>query len=433
MHASGEPAAAPHSASSTSLPPSNGTRPNQDADGGGEGDERELPVVLQDLVPLSYLIDRVVSSAYSDLATLVETLPGSHAASTGAAGTDDQARKRKIVDHVLNSRRQLVKLLVLARWSKEAHRLHKAINIVGFLAIQNHQIDRAIEALTETHGMLARARVRNYDLASALNVLSTGSAASLPASLTDPFAAELAHPLTDAQVLDTLAELDRVLLARLVLRIEPLPPALTDPAAWRIHDGRVTFRVDGMWEADLTFGGDNESEESTGQQGGEWYLLAIRFLFRVKNARGGALTAIVPIQGAMGTDQTLCLGARVYSLVVDSTWSDQGPLAPTLQPRTPPPTLLSPASPTSTDIRIRSKQQLRDDWRRRTRNEHDRRGAAVARSASSSPRTGRDARPVPERGLVCGAERSDHGRGGEPERARAGQARVGREGARVAA
>jgi hypothetical protein len=37
----------------------------------GEGDERELPVVLQDLVPLSYLIDRVVSSAYSDLATLV--------------------------------------------------------------------------------------------------------------------------------------------------------------------------------------------------------------------------------------------------------------------------------------------------------------------------------------------------------------------------
>jgi hypothetical protein len=33
----------------------------------------ELPVVLQDLVPLSYLIDRVVSSAYSDLATLVET------------------------------------------------------------------------------------------------------------------------------------------------------------------------------------------------------------------------------------------------------------------------------------------------------------------------------------------------------------------------
>lgn len=297
MHASGEPAAAapPHSASSTTLPPSTGIRPNQDEN--AEGDERELPVVLQDLVPLSYLIDRVVSSAYSDLATLVETLPGSHAASMSAAGTDDQARKRKIVDHVLNSRRQLVKLLVLARWSKEAHRLHKAINIVGFLAIQNHQIDRTIEALTETHGMLARARVRNYDLATALSVLSTGSAASLPASLTDPFAADLAHPLTDAQVLDTLAELDRVLLARLVLRIEPLPPALSDPAAWRIHDGRVTFRVDGMWEADLTFGGDNGSEEATGQQGGEWYLLAIRFLFRVKDARGAwSSTPLGPIK-----------------------------------------------------------------------------------------------------------------------------------------
>lgn len=35
--------------------------------------DAELPVVLQDLVPLSYLIDRVVADAYADLANLVET------------------------------------------------------------------------------------------------------------------------------------------------------------------------------------------------------------------------------------------------------------------------------------------------------------------------------------------------------------------------
>ncbi|GAA5876087.1 hypothetical protein JCM3774_004500 [Rhodotorula dairenensis] len=278
------PPRAPHSsapAASTSQPqpqpPQNGSH--------AAADERELPVVLQDLVPLSYLIDRVVAAAYSDLATLVETLPGGaqHAAAAGG----DQARKRKIVDHVLNSRRQLVKLLVLARWSKEAHRLHTAINIVGFLAIQNHQVDRAVESLAETHALLARARVRNYDLDTAIRVLSTGSAGSLPASLTDPFSASNspANPLTDQQVLDTLADLDRALLARLVLAIEPLPPALAHPHAWRIHDGRVTFRVPGMWEADFTFGGGNDPEDDA-DEGREWYLLAIRFLFRVKDARG---------------------------------------------------------------------------------------------------------------------------------------------------
>ena len=32
----------------------------------------ELPVVLNDLIPLSYLVERVVGQAYSDLANLVE-------------------------------------------------------------------------------------------------------------------------------------------------------------------------------------------------------------------------------------------------------------------------------------------------------------------------------------------------------------------------
>ncbi|GAA5987817.1 hypothetical protein JCM10908_007227 [Rhodotorula pacifica] len=290
------PAPAPHSSLPSKQQPSTQAANGHEHGRDEQNDERELPVVLQDLVPLSYLIDRVVSSAYSDLATLVETLPSSDGRG-GAAATDDQARKRKIVDHVLNTRRQLVKLLVLARWSQEAGRLHKAINIVGFLAIQNHQIDQAIETMRETHDMLARARVRNYDLETAINVLSSSSSSSaLPSSLTDPFASDLAQPLSDTQVLETLSDLNRVLLARLVLRLESLPPALADPSRWRIHDGRVTFRVEGMWEADLTYGGGNEPDEE-GQEGREWYLLAVKFLFRVKDARGAwSSTPLGPIK-----------------------------------------------------------------------------------------------------------------------------------------
>lgn len=288
--------------SADSHPPALGPHDAAAAD----DDDRELPVVLQDLVPLSYLIDRVVSSAYSDLATLIETLPGTH--------DDHQTKKRRVVDHVLNTRRQLVKLLVLTRWSAEAHRVHKAINIVAFLAIQNLAVDHAVDRLNETHQMLARARVRNYDLDSAIATLSLSSSSSsssaqptsfpsLPASLTDPFQLEAAAPLSDAEALETLSELNRVLLARLVLRLEPLPPRLADPSTWSIHDGRVTFTQPGLWEADMTYGGGN-TEEEQGEEGREWYLLAVRFLFKVKDARGGQACSLPSLRHSSTKNHT---------------------------------------------------------------------------------------------------------------------------------
>ncbi|BGP48945.1 mediator complex subunit [Rhodotorula kratochvilovae] len=235
--------------------------------------DAELPTVLQDLVPLSYLIDRVVAAAYADLANLVETLPSQN----------DQARKRAIVDYVLHTRRQLLKLLVLTRWSTEADRIQKAMNIVGFLAMQNHAVESSITALTDTTSMLSGARVRNYDLATALSVLTTGTYPSLPSALRERFTSGAA-PLSDDAVVQTLRDVDAVLRWRLVMRLEPVPAPMAR-VPWRIGDGRVVFAVPGLWEATLTYGGGMEDEEE-GQEGGEWFLLGVRFLFRVKDARG---------------------------------------------------------------------------------------------------------------------------------------------------
>lgn len=359
-----DPPPAP-SAEGSSVRPAEGTAAPHHADSGPqqpplqngtahEPDLRELPVVLQDLVPLSYLIDRVVAAAYSDLATLVETLPGSlHGPDASHDHLQQQQRKRSIVDHVLATRRQLVKLLVLARWGAEAHRVHTAVNLVGFLAIQNVQVDRAIEHLRESHDLLARARVRTYDLDTAVKVLSLDAAAdasqdlridphaysSLPAALTDHFAPDAAAPLSDDQALTTLSELNRVLLARLVLRLEPLPAPLADPTHWNVHDGRVTFRVDGMWEADLTYGGGNSAEDEA-EEGREWYLLAVRFLFRVKDNRGGELFAVICSHFARSRTQPC-------SLVVDPARRDQGPPPGPVQPRAPSSPFLSRPSTSS--------------------------------------------------------------------------------------
>ncbi|GAA6003091.1 hypothetical protein JCM10207_001982 [Rhodosporidiobolus poonsookiae] len=257
-----------HSPAQPPLPPQQPAHPPLAPDPHRDANlDRELPTVLQDLVPLSYLIDRTVAQAYLDLANLAETLPSQN----------DQARKRAVVDYVLHTRRQILKLLVLTRWSTEADRIGKAMNIIGFLSQQNHALESTVTSLTDTTSMLSGARVRNYDLSTALAVLTSGTYPALPSAVREAFDNE--HRLEDAEVLETLREVDDVLRWRIVMGEEHLPPAL-QAAAYRIADGRVTFTLPGLWEASFTYGGDNTQDDA------EWYLLGIRFLFRVKDARG---------------------------------------------------------------------------------------------------------------------------------------------------
>lgn len=58
-------------------------------------------------------------------------------------------------------------------------------------------------------------------------------------------------------------------------------------------DGRVTFSIPGLWEASFVYsgsreGGDGEDEDAEEEEGAEWYLLSVKFLFRVKDSRGSA-------------------------------------------------------------------------------------------------------------------------------------------------
>ncbi|GAA5917919.1 hypothetical protein JCM6882_006500 [Rhodosporidiobolus microsporus] len=268
--------------------------------------DRELPTVVQDLVPLAYVVDRVVASAYSDLANLVETLPSQ----------PDQSRKRAIVDYVLHTRRQLVKLLVLTRWSTEAERVGKAMNIIGFLSSQNHLLTTALTSLTQTSTLLPGARVRNYDLPTSLSVLTSGDYPALPSVVRDEFAAQ--EKMSAEEVVKVMREVEDGVRWRLVMGREWVPRGMRG-APYRIADGRVTFSVPGLWEASFTYSGngsssssedDEESDEEDESDEGsknkkenetaagtapdagaakvpaEWFLLSLRFLFRVKDARG---------------------------------------------------------------------------------------------------------------------------------------------------
>ncbi|GAA5897842.1 uncharacterized protein JCM6883_000839 [Sporobolomyces salmoneus] len=250
--------------------------------------EGELPTVTTDLVPLSYLIDRLVTQSYSDFSTLLETLP-SH---------PDQQRKQLLVDYVLHTRRQFLKLLVLTRWSAESERIRKSINIIGFLSNQNHLVDETVTRLKETGEGLKGARVRNYDLETSLTVLRKGNYEGLPSAIREAFEGQ--EKLGDEEVLETMRECEAVMRWRLKMGMEEIPKLMRDN--YRIADGRVTFRLEGLWEASFVYSG-TETQQETQREGGaeeedpttisaedqsEWYLLGIKFLFTVQDERGGS-------------------------------------------------------------------------------------------------------------------------------------------------
>ncbi|GAA6064293.1 hypothetical protein JCM10212_000727 [Sporobolomyces blumeae] len=245
-----------------------------------------LPTVTTDLVPLSVLLDRAVAATYHDLATLLETLP-SH---------PDQHKKQLTVDYVLHARRQVLKVLVLVRWAHEARDVHRAMNVVAFLATTNLEVDRAVANLAETVQGLSGARVRNYDLETAIDVLGAGTYTALPSAIRDAFA-EL-EPLSDDVVLETMRECEQVMRWRLRMGLEGIPPEMH---SYTIADGRVTFSVPGLWKASFVYSGGKSRRQrsagghsdASGADGGEsdddwaeWYLLGVEFLFEVRDSRG---------------------------------------------------------------------------------------------------------------------------------------------------
>lgn len=171
-------------------------------------------------------------------------------------------------------------------------------NIIGFLGRQNLEFDRAVQNIAAVKSMLAGARQRNYDLVTAVSVLTTGDYTALPASLSDPYKG--VQTLSNDDALAILNDMNIAIKWRLAC-IESVPRAMrsytiggcrshacsklkesrTD-ARWLLSpdDGRATFRIDGMWEAAFTYGGDQDDENT------QWYLLDLKFLFQVKDARG---------------------------------------------------------------------------------------------------------------------------------------------------
>jgi mediator of RNA polymerase II transcription subunit 14 len=219
--------------------------------------EAELPVVFDGQISLGDLLSRVMQAIYTELTEMSETLPN----------MSDTARKRTLADWVVKTKKQIVKLYAIAKWARDADTVQKCMNITAFLMDQNRQFEDAIQGLTYARDSLDPARLRNHDLLTSLDVLTSGTYKRLPTRIKKSIIPPT--PLTDAEAIKTLLGIQDAIQFRLRLN-EVIP---VEMSRHRIANGRVYFNVPKLFECSLTLKGAQPKDP--------WSLLHVEFLINI--------------------------------------------------------------------------------------------------------------------------------------------------------
>lgn len=269
-----------------------------------------IPHVTTNYVPLSHLTAALTNKAYGELQNLMETLP---------SVSSDLARKRSLLDYIVGTRQEFVKLYVLTKWADVASEVSRTIDVVAWLNGQSNCFANVVNVLYDIERGLGGAKLREPDVETALQVLHYGR----PTQPDRGFAPR--KPLSPQTVLRTVRELNVLLSIRLALGqgavvnasdaangtsgldgstsskketagpgadIE-LPPEYRD---YEIVDGRVRFRVGGAYEVDLGVADDSVDAR--------FFLVDFRFAFE-----GAAATLPVHVRAE--------LEARVNQMLAD--------------------------------------------------------------------------------------------------------------------
>lgn len=209
------------------------------------------------LVPLNAVAGRVVHYAWQLFANQIEI----------NSSLSPLQRRKRIYDDVHEARKQLIKLLVLTKWSQVAPELQVARSLIAFINDHFAQTDAAVASISETRGILSNARLRNYDLATAIEVLSSGGPQRVPRHLQDMIRSN--RPYTDTEALDLVDELSETIRLKLASDEVMALPMMT----YTIADGRACFSAKHLFEADLTLSGASPQDR--------WWLLRVRFNFNI--------------------------------------------------------------------------------------------------------------------------------------------------------
>jgi mediator of RNA polymerase II transcription subunit 14 len=237
----------------------------------------ELIHITEGYSSLGKLTYRVAQHCWLDLFELVEKLgaPSAHndrplmnGMSNGlasAAGDGNSVeRKMRWLNWANATREKLIKLMVIADWSKKANEVMKMIDLMAWANTQDFAIEETENSLMQFKIDLYKFKLPNPDIKTALEILGTGKASWIPTA--DSRLLPL-KKLTPQSMLDVLRDMDSMLSFRLTLH-EDLPPHLRD---WTIANGRATFTFPNEFEFDATLASDDPSKQL--------YFVDLRFLF----------------------------------------------------------------------------------------------------------------------------------------------------------
>ncbi|KAJ2455050.1 mediator complex subunit, partial [Coemansia sp. RSA 2424] len=113
-------------------------RSSSSSDGAeAEAEEQLLPLVSVQMVGLGDIVERLVTFAYTELVTLVDTLPS-------RAADERRGEIVRYADHVTSL---LTSLLVLVRWARSARQIQKCQNAIAYLDAQNRFFEGSVDSL----------------------------------------------------------------------------------------------------------------------------------------------------------------------------------------------------------------------------------------------------------------------------------------------
>lgn len=214
-------------------------------------------------ISLALLIDFIIQRTYHELSVLAELLPRK----------TDMERKIEIYQFASRTRQLFVRLLALVKWAASVSKVDKSANIMAFLDKQSMIFIETADALSRmARETLVHARLPNFHLPAAVEVLTIGTYSRLPLVIRDKIIPP--DPITAIEKKNTLMRLSQVIEYRLATTTLPMQMRKN-----KIENGRVKFTVDHEFEASLTLMGDGPTVP--------WSLLDINILVEDKETGDG--------------------------------------------------------------------------------------------------------------------------------------------------
>ncbi|KAL7319662.1 mediator complex subunit, variant 5 [Mucor circinelloides] len=182
-------------------------------------------------------------------------------------------KKRQILTYTTFVRKQFLKLLVLVKWAENANDIQMCQNIMAFLANQNQIFTSTVDFLHKIYTELPAARLRNFDIPTAVDVLTTGTYQRMPTKIKDMLTPT---PLTDEEVLETFQNMNDVIRMRMITT-EVLPSPMRK---YRIENGRIYFSIKNEFEVALTLMGHSNDRR--------WWIVSLDVFVQATSVGGAS-------------------------------------------------------------------------------------------------------------------------------------------------